>query len=69
MVGDLDAVTEIINNHDVLQAVIHCIGEEKMAVAKQVRNKALKHSARSFIWSVACAVTVLFPRPFSPCPN
>uniref|UniRef100_A0A8C4DGI2 26S proteasome non-ATPase regulatory subunit 5 n=2 Tax=Dicentrarchus labrax TaxID=13489 RepID=A0A8C4DGI2_DICLA len=30
-----DAVTEILNNHDILQAVIHCIGEEMMAVAKQ----------------------------------
>ncbi|KAM9307295.1 26S proteasome non-ATPase regulatory subunit 5 [Pholidichthys leucotaenia] len=30
-----DAVTEILNNNEVLQAVIHCIGEEKMAVAKQ----------------------------------
>uniref|UniRef100_A0A8P4GAP7 26S proteasome non-ATPase regulatory subunit 5 n=1 Tax=Dicentrarchus labrax TaxID=13489 RepID=A0A8P4GAP7_DICLA len=31
-----DAVTEILNNHDILQAVIHCIGEEMMAVAKQL---------------------------------
>lgn len=38
---DPDAVTEILNNHDVLRAAIHCIGEEKMAVAKQVMNKAL----------------------------
>uniref|UniRef100_A0A3Q3VT44 26S proteasome non-ATPase regulatory subunit 5 n=1 Tax=Mola mola TaxID=94237 RepID=A0A3Q3VT44_MOLML len=30
-----DAVTDILNNHDILRAVIHCIGEEKIAVAKQ----------------------------------
>lgn len=38
---DPDAVTEILNNHDVLRAAIRCIGEEKIAVAKQVMNKAL----------------------------
>ncbi|TNM92275.1 hypothetical protein fugu_019287 [Takifugu bimaculatus] len=31
-----DAATEVLNNHDVLQAVIHCIREEKIAVAKQL---------------------------------
>lgn len=31
-----DAVTEILNNHDILQVVIRCIAEEKMSVAKQV---------------------------------
>ncbi|XP_003965288.1 26S proteasome non-ATPase regulatory subunit 5 [Takifugu rubripes] len=30
-----DAATEVLNNHDVLQAVIQCIREEKIAVAKQ----------------------------------
>ncbi|KAM7392634.1 hypothetical protein PAMA_007652 [Pampus argenteus] len=30
-----DAVTEILNNHDILQTVIHCIREEKLAVAKE----------------------------------
>ncbi|KAF3701885.1 26S proteasome non-ATPase regulatory subunit 5 [Channa argus] len=34
MVEHPDAVTEILNDHDILEAVIRCIGEEKMAVAK-----------------------------------
>ncbi|KAM6902366.1 26S proteasome non-ATPase regulatory subunit 5 [Xenentodon cancila] len=33
--GDLDAVTEIVNDRDILRTVILCIREEKMAVAKQ----------------------------------
>uniref|UniRef100_A0AAX7TVK8 26S proteasome non-ATPase regulatory subunit 5 n=1 Tax=Astatotilapia calliptera TaxID=8154 RepID=A0AAX7TVK8_ASTCA len=36
VVEDPDAVTEILNNHDVLRAAIRCIGEEKIAVAKQL---------------------------------
>lgn len=40
-----DAVTQILNNHDtLLQAVIYCIKEEKMAVAKQVTFDRLKSS-------------------------
>ncbi|KAF3701884.1 26S proteasome non-ATPase regulatory subunit 5 [Channa argus] len=35
MVEHPDAVTEILNDHNILEAVIRCIGEEKMAVAKQ----------------------------------
>ncbi|XP_034048488.1 26S proteasome non-ATPase regulatory subunit 5 [Thalassophryne amazonica] len=35
MVAHSHAVTEILNNHDILREVIHCIGEEKMTVAKQ----------------------------------
>lgn len=65
MVEEPDAVTEILNNHDVLRAVIHCIEEEKMAVAKQVRNKALKSSAWDLIDSIVCALIVLCFRPFS----
>lgn len=34
-----DAAAEVLNNHDILQAVIKCIGEEKIAVAKQVIAK------------------------------
>lgn len=69
MVEDPDAITEILNNHDVLKVVIHCIGEEKMSVAKQVWNKALKYSACDCIEFIVCAVTVLFLRPFSACLN
>uniref|UniRef100_A0A7N8Y1T0 26S proteasome non-ATPase regulatory subunit 5 n=1 Tax=Mastacembelus armatus TaxID=205130 RepID=A0A7N8Y1T0_9TELE len=36
MVENPGAVTEILNHHDILRAVIHCIREEKMAVAKQL---------------------------------
>lgn len=38
MVEHPEAVTEILNNQDILRGVIHCIGEEKMAVAKQVND-------------------------------
>uniref|UniRef100_A0A7N6A5Z1 26S proteasome non-ATPase regulatory subunit 5 n=1 Tax=Anabas testudineus TaxID=64144 RepID=A0A7N6A5Z1_ANATE len=44
MVEEPDAVTEILNNHDVLRAVIHCIEEEKMAVAKQAIQSLSKLS-------------------------
>lgn len=44
-----DAVTQILNNHDaLLQAVIYCIREEKMSVAKQVMLQTLKSVARVF---------------------
>lgn len=43
MVGHPEAATEILNNHDILGAVINCIGEENMAVAKQVITQALKY--------------------------
>ncbi|XP_029371978.1 26S proteasome non-ATPase regulatory subunit 5 isoform X2 [Echeneis naucrates] len=36
MVEDPNAATEILKNHDILQDVIQCIREEKMAVAKQL---------------------------------
>lgn len=36
-----DAVAEILNNLDIVQAVIYCIREEKMAVAKQVMIQTL----------------------------
>ncbi|KAM4528517.1 26S proteasome non-ATPase regulatory subunit 5 [Odontesthes bonariensis] len=39
-----DAVTEILNNHDLLRAVIHSIREEKMAVAKQAIQSLCKLS-------------------------
>ncbi|XP_029300611.1 LOW QUALITY PROTEIN: 26S proteasome non-ATPase regulatory subunit 5 [Cottoperca gobio] len=39
-----DAATEILNNHDLLGAVIRCIGEEKMAVAKQAIQSLSKLS-------------------------
>ncbi|KAM9338574.1 LOW QUALITY PROTEIN: 26S proteasome non-ATPase regulatory subunit 5 [Symphorus nematophorus] len=39
-----DAATEILNNCDILRAVIHCIGEEKMAVAKQAIRSLSKLS-------------------------
>ncbi|MEQ2261840.1 hypothetical protein XENORESO_016630 [Xenotaenia resolanae] len=39
-----EAVTEIINNHDILRAVILCIGEEKIAVAKQAIESLSKIS-------------------------
>ncbi|XP_069025467.1 26S proteasome non-ATPase regulatory subunit 5 [Embiotoca jacksoni] len=38
-----DAVTEILNNHDILRGVIHCIGEE-MSVAKQAVQSLSKLS-------------------------
>ncbi|XP_041816265.1 26S proteasome non-ATPase regulatory subunit 5 [Chelmon rostratus] len=41
-----DTLTEILNNHDILQGVIQCIGEEKMAVAKQA-IKALSKLSHS----------------------
>uniref|UniRef100_A0A669C3D9 26S proteasome non-ATPase regulatory subunit 5 n=1 Tax=Oreochromis niloticus TaxID=8128 RepID=A0A669C3D9_ORENI len=44
VVEDPDAVTEILNNHDVLRAAIRCIGEEKMAVAKQAIQSLSKFS-------------------------
>ncbi|KAK2819333.1 hypothetical protein Q5P01_024894 [Channa striata] len=44
MLGDSDAVTEILNNHDILKAVISCIGEEKIAVAKQAIQSLSKLS-------------------------
>ncbi|XP_047228903.1 26S proteasome non-ATPase regulatory subunit 5 [Girardinichthys multiradiatus] len=39
-----EAVTEIVNNHDILRAVILCIGEEKIAVAKQAIESLSKIS-------------------------
>ncbi|KAG7241196.1 hypothetical protein INR49_025939 [Caranx melampygus] len=36
MVEHPTAVTDILNNQDILQAMIQCIAEEKMAVAKQL---------------------------------
>lgn len=39
--GHPDAVAEILNNLDILRAVIYCIREEKMAVAKQVMIQTL----------------------------
>lgn len=48
MVEHPDAATEILNNHDILGAVIRCIGEEKLAVAKQVMTEALKYPAGDF---------------------
>ncbi|KAF7650877.1 hypothetical protein LDENG_00119180 [Lucifuga dentata] len=44
MVEHPDAVTEILNNHGILCEVIHCIGEEKMAVAKQAIQSLSKLS-------------------------
>lgn len=42
IVENPDALAEILNNPDILRAVIHCIGAEKIAVAKQVMTDALK---------------------------
>uniref|UniRef100_A0A3B4WB16 26S proteasome non-ATPase regulatory subunit 5 n=1 Tax=Seriola lalandi dorsalis TaxID=1841481 RepID=A0A3B4WB16_SERLL len=44
MVEHPDAVTEILNNHDILRAVIQCIAAEKMAVAKQAIQSLSKLS-------------------------
>ncbi|XP_075947387.1 26S proteasome non-ATPase regulatory subunit 5-like isoform X1 [Anarhichas minor] len=44
MVAHPDAATEILNNHDILGAVINCIGEENMAVAKQAIKSLSKLS-------------------------
>lgn len=33
-----EAVTEILNSHDMLRAMVLCIREENMSVAKQVDN-------------------------------
>jgi len=52
-----DAVTEILNNHDLLRAVIHSIREEKMAVAKQVTAVTRKRHYSHFTESTVCAVT------------
>lgn len=47
--GHPDAVAEILNNLDILQAVIYCIREEKMAVAKQVMIQTLIYIS-TFEW-------------------
>ncbi|XP_032426772.1 26S proteasome non-ATPase regulatory subunit 5 [Xiphophorus hellerii] len=39
-----EAVTQILNNYDILRAVILCIGEEKIAVAKQAIQSLSKIS-------------------------
>ncbi|XP_061732662.1 26S proteasome non-ATPase regulatory subunit 5 [Nerophis ophidion] len=44
MVEHPDAVTEILNNHDILQTVIHSIAEENMTVAKQAIQSLSKLS-------------------------
>ncbi|KAK9540430.1 hypothetical protein VZT92_002884 [Zoarces viviparus] len=44
MVAHPDAATEILNNRDILGAVIDCIGEENMAVAKQAIKSLSKLS-------------------------
>lgn len=44
MVEHPDATTEILNNHDILETVIRCIGEEKLAVAKQAIQSLSKLS-------------------------
>ncbi|XP_031727391.1 26S proteasome non-ATPase regulatory subunit 5-like [Anarrhichthys ocellatus] len=44
MVAHPDAATEILNNHDILGALINCIGEENMAVAKQAIKSLSKLS-------------------------
>uniref|UniRef100_A0A667X3Q2 26S proteasome non-ATPase regulatory subunit 5 n=1 Tax=Myripristis murdjan TaxID=586833 RepID=A0A667X3Q2_9TELE len=44
MVEHPDAVTEILENHDILREVIRCIGGEKIAVAKQAINSLSKLS-------------------------
>ncbi|KAM6941140.1 26S proteasome non-ATPase regulatory subunit 5 [Lycodopsis pacificus] len=44
MVEHPDAATEILNNYDILGAVINCIGEENMAVAKQAIKSLSKLS-------------------------
>ncbi|XP_034458308.1 26S proteasome non-ATPase regulatory subunit 5 [Hippoglossus hippoglossus] len=44
MMENSDAVTKILNNHDILQALIHCIRDEKMAVAKQAIQSLTKLS-------------------------
>ncbi|XP_044190229.1 26S proteasome non-ATPase regulatory subunit 5 [Thunnus albacares] len=44
MVEHPEAVTEILNNQDILRGVIHCIREEKMAVAKQAIQSLSKLS-------------------------
>lgn len=41
-----DAAAEILNNHEILREAIHCIGEEKIAVAKQA-IKSLSKLSRS----------------------
>lgn len=48
MVEHPTAVTDILNNQDILRAVIECIAEEKMAVAKQVMPQTLKFSCMIF---------------------
>ncbi|KAF6729122.1 26S proteasome non-ATPase regulatory subunit 5 [Oryzias melastigma] len=44
MVEHPDAATEILNSEDVLRAIILCIGEEKMAVAKEAIGSLSKLS-------------------------
>ncbi|XP_054460616.1 26S proteasome non-ATPase regulatory subunit 5 [Anoplopoma fimbria] len=44
MVEHQDAATEVLNNHDILGAVINCIGEDHMAVAKQAIKSLSKLS-------------------------
>nr|XP_020476692.1 26S proteasome non-ATPase regulatory subunit 5 [Monopterus albus] len=44
MVEDPDAVTQILNYHDLLRSVIRCIGEEKISVAKQAIQSLSKLS-------------------------
>jgi hypothetical protein len=69
-----EAVTEILNNDDILQEVIHCIGGDHIAVAKQVTilndphlleallDMVQKHRVDLYSFCFSC-------RPFCPCPN
>lgn len=69
MVEHAEAATEILNNQEVLRGVIQCIREEKIAVAKQVITHTLSFSLMASQIYIVCALTVLFCRPSSPCPN
>lgn len=63
-----DAAAEILNNMDVLQVVICCIREEKMAVAKQVMMQTLIYI--NFLnESTEVSVFVIVLRPSSCCLN
>ena len=74
IVSHPEAVTEILNNDDLLQEVVHCIGGDHIAVAQQVTvlndhhllaalwDSVQKHRVDLYSLCFSC-------RPFPPCPN
>lgn len=57
-----DAATEVLNNHDILQGVINCIREEKIAVAKQVM---VEHNGACFESYIIVIIRFEWPSLFT----